>query len=164
MAKQKIDTHLWAHHPSPHPHPLAFLRCRGALWGSKRLQHSSEWWWRPPYAPRFSKMELRRNGWQVQLPWIPAAQTALQDRQDRPAPMLDVTPTPARGRMCAIILTPANADASVSNPQHPGHAPRIEVAPTPTRGGSMRNRSPPCRCRCHLDVPTSKDPRSSKLW
>ena len=28
------------------PHPLAFLRCRGALQGSKRLQHSSEWWWR----------------------------------------------------------------------------------------------------------------------
>ena len=98
------------------PHPLAFLHCRGALRGSKRLQHSSEWWWCPPYAPRFSKMELRRNGWQVQPSWIPAAQTALQDRQDRPAPMLDVTPTPARGRMCAIILTPANADASASNP------------------------------------------------
>ena len=30
------------------------------------------------YAPRFSKMELRRNGWQVQLPWILAAQMALQ--------------------------------------------------------------------------------------
>ena len=116
------------------------------------------------YASRFSNMELGRNGWQVQPPWIPVAQTALQDRQDRPAPLLDVTPTPARGRMCTIILTPANADASASNPRLPGHAPQIEVAPMPTRGGSVCNRSPPCQRQCHLDVPTSKDPCSSKLW
>ena len=78
------------------------------------------------------------------------AQTALQDR---PAPMLKVTPTLARGGMCASILTPANANALVSNPQDPGRTPQIEVAPMPTRGGSMHNSSP-CRHQCHLDIPT----------
>ena len=67
----------------------------------------------PSISPQISKMELRRNGWQVQPPWIPMAQMALQDR---PAPMLDVTPMLARGGMCTSILTPANTDALASNP------------------------------------------------
>ena len=49
MAKQKL-IHIFGPITPLHipPHPLAFLCCHGALRGSERLQHSSEWWWCPP--------------------------------------------------------------------------------------------------------------------